>query len=316
LGVAFIAAVVSLRSDTRELVGFFDTARRVADSQAARAEVFQDLIRQDLDEVSRESFMTLMTQLREGLDEGIVELDSVDPPAGAAGADEVLALALESWAEGLSMFEIALLAVVDEPQSPLAELDLDVALTRLRVGDAAYLHFLRQTEELRSDVDVDIGELPAVAYLEGQPPIVSGRLAEAARRSTGLALVVDVAISAVRITPEEISEAGADVRVIPATEVIDVQVVIANNGNRVEEAVRVTVQLSTDGGTTVFDAEQVIEELAPGGQGTAFFTGLPVNPSEAYDLVVVVTPVTDEKTAEMENNFNQRRFLVNEAVEP
>ena len=310
-----IVGAVSLQNDTRELVGFFDRARRVADSQEARAVVFQDLVRRELDEVSRDRFMALINELTQGVGDASGVLSSGDPPAEAAGANEVLVLALDSWGQGLSLFGAALMGVVDEPLSPVAEQDLEVALTHMRVGDAAYARFLSRSDALRDGLDVSIGPLPSVAYLGGEPPIVSGRLAESARLSAGLALVVDVGISAIRFTPEEISDAGAEVRVIPATQTIDVQIMVANNGNRMEESVRVSAQLITDAGELLFEAERVIEELMPGSQQPAEFFGLRVSPSEAYDLLVVITPVPDERTANLENNLHERRFLINDTVE-
>ena len=138
---------------------------------------------------------------------------------------------------------------------------------------------------------------------------------EAARLSPSLALLVDVGISAVRMDPEEVAGSESDVTVIPATEDLDVQVVVANHGNRIEQLVRVALTLSTDGGELLVQDEQMIAELMPGSQQTATFDALPVVPGEAYDLEVAVAKVADERASELANNFHRRRFLVNATVE-
>ena len=315
LAIALTAAAVSLRSNTREIVAFLDTSDAVAGTQETGAQAFQELVRTDLSRVDRENLMTMMTQLEEGTIDAIAQISATEAPAQAQTAQQVFLLALESWGEGLSEFEMALLDAVDQPQSPLAERDLELSMTKLRVGDTTYARFLELTAGLRTIVDVEVGELPSVAYVEGDPPLVAGQVARAARLSPSLALVVDVGISAVRISPEEISDDGATVSVIPATETIDVQIVVANHGNRPEEAVRVALTLSEDGGNVLFQDQQVLAELLPGGQNTAVFAALPVSPSEAYDLAVSITKVADEDSSKLENNFHRRRFLVNDAVE-
>ncbi|MFQ5968109.1 MAG: hypothetical protein ACE5MI_10945, partial [Acidimicrobiia bacterium] len=275
----------------------------------------QELVRRDLNRIDRESLMATMAQLMEGTQEAMEQIAISQAPPQAQAAQQVFLVALESWNEGLGEFEVALLDSVDQPQSPLAERDLGLALTKLRVGDSTYEGFLDLAAALRSMIDVEAGDLPSVAYVEGDPPIVASSLAQAARRSPSLALVVDVGISAVRITPEEISEADATVSVIPATETIDVQIVVANHGNRPEEAVRVALTLTTDGGNVLFQDQQVLAVLAPGGQNTAMFAALPVTPSEAYDLSVAITKVAEEDSSKLDNNFHRRRFFVNDAVE-
>ncbi|HEY5578624.1 MAG TPA: hypothetical protein VIL12_02915 [Acidimicrobiia bacterium] len=315
LAVVLTVAAVSIRSDTRALVAFFDTANRVATAQANRAGVFQSLVREDLDTVDREKLMTLVEELREGVRDGAAEVAATEPPGVGLGARDVLVLALESWDEGLGAFHLALLDAVDQPQSPVPERDLELALTQIRVGDAAYAKFLEVAGDLESALDVEVGPLPLVAYLDGDLPIVASRVAEAARLSPSLALLVDVGISAVRMDPEEVAASESNVTVIPATEALDVQIVVANHGNRIEQLVRVALTLSTDGGQLLVQDEQMIAELMPGSQQTAMFDALPVVPGEAYDLEVAVGKVADEKASELENNFHRRRFLVNATVE-
>ena len=316
LVAVILLAAVTLRSETRDLVGFFDTSRRVSEAQAVRAEVFQELLREDLGAVDRESFMNIVGQLQEGMDEAEAELVATDPPPAALGAYTTLQLAISSWSDGLGQFEPALLGVVDEPQSRRAELALEESLTALRLGDAAYIEFMLLTDDLRAGLDVEISEFPTVAYVTGDPPFLASELAVQARSSRGLQLFVDIAISAVRLDPEEIADPESNVAIVPATETIDVQVVVANNGNRTELDVRVTATLSTDGGDLLNQEQVVLEEMAPGQQQTATFLGLAVQPSEAYDLVVRLVPAPGEQEPELENNLNQRRFLVNEPSNP
>ncbi|MFQ5967651.1 MAG: hypothetical protein ACE5MI_08565, partial [Acidimicrobiia bacterium] len=57
LAVGVVAAAISLRSDTREIVAFLDRADLVAGAEQARAEAFQELVRRDLNRIDRESLM-------------------------------------------------------------------------------------------------------------------------------------------------------------------------------------------------------------------------------------------------------------------
>ncbi len=309
---AILIAAGSLRSETRLLVAYFDQARIAAAEHAELAADFRQQIIEGIGDLDRNRLMTLMAQMVETSDRMAAEVEGTEVPAAAARPAASLTLALASWKDGLGAFEEQLLAVVDDPGSLVAIGDLASVLVDLEVGDRAYERFVAEVEAVRDEADVEIGRFPAVGYLSAAlaPLTYAERLSDRAAGAEGLALRRDLAIAAVRLEPEETGGEAGGVPILPFTETVLVQVVVANDGNRDETDLTVSLVLEGGAGNLLLERSEEIVDLAAGLSSTVEFADIPVAPGETHTVIISVSAVVAE--ADTENNLRQRPFFVNE----
>ena len=262
IAVVFIAAG-SLRSDTRALVAYLEEARSVAMDHSDQSVDFRELVIAGLQDLDRDRLKTLLTQMIETSAAGSARLDGMEVPPTAAPASAALSIAVGSWESGLTGFEEALLAVVDDPDNVVAVGGLADVLVDFEVGDRAYARFMDAAAAVRSEADVEIGDFPDVGYLSVALPSLTyaERLAGVATRSPGLALSRDLAIAAVRLDPEETGGETDGAPILPNTDVLLVQVVVVNQGNRTEEDVSVAMLLQDGAGVVLAERSEDLTEL-------------------------------------------------------
>ncbi len=302
-------AATSIRSDTRALVEFFDTAQLQAEEQAAAAASLQAALG-DLRDGDRDMLLTRLQSIHAGLDESIAAMEAVDVPPDGIGAAHLFDLALDQWQLGVEAFEPALLAVVDEPQSERAVEELGAALQELRVGDLVYLRFLSESAPLWPELDVEtppsfpeVAMVPATLTLSQAPT----RIAVLARANPDLRLRADLRLSQVSFEPADVVNPDGD-RVVPATDTLAVTVVVENAGNGDEESRSLTARLESEG--TVVAVEQMqTEALAPGSSTTLSFPAFAVMEGSSYRLELRLSIV--EQEVDVENNLAVIPFIVN-----
>ena len=311
VAVVLIAAS-SLRSDTRALVAYLEEARAVALEHSDQSGDFKDQVISNLQALDRDRLATLMTQMVETAGSSSTRLGSVEVPPAAAAAAAALSLAATSWETGLAGFEEALLEVVDNPDSAVTIGNLADLLVDLEVGDRAYVRFVEQADELRSAADVEIGEYPDVGYLSVALSSLTyaERLAGVASRSEGLLLSRDLAIATVRLDPEETGGVTGDAPILPNTETLLIQVVVANQGNRDEENVTVSLLMQDADGTVLEDRSEELVQLDAGGSVTVEFADLAVTVGERLVATISVTFVDGE--VDTDNNRREVPFFVNQ----
>jgi hypothetical protein len=121
-----------------------------------------------------------------------------------------------------------------------------------------------------------------------------------------------VRIEQVATSPEWVTSADGAV-VVPATEILDVAVVVGNAGNTEAEAGG-TVELTL----ATAEAEPVVlsrpvPEIAAGASTSVIFTELAVVPGLSYQVQVILTPGGPDAFAE--DNRHSTGFVVNAATE-
>jgi hypothetical protein len=313
IAVVFIAAG-SLRSDTRVLVAYLEEARAVALEHSDQSADFKDQVISGLPNLNRDRLMTLMTRMVETAGNASTRLESVEVPVSVAEADASLSLAVASWETGLTGFEDALLEVVDNPDNAVAIGNLADILVDLEVGDRAYGRFVAQTDELRAEADVEIGEFPDVGYLSVALSSLTyaERLAGAASRSGDLTLSRDLAIATVRLDPEETGGVTDGAPILPNTDTLLIQVVVVNQGNRDEAEVAVSLLLQDEDGTVLEERSEALAELEAGGSVTVEFADLAVTAGEKLVATIAITLVDGEE--DTDNNRREVPFFVNEPV--
>ena len=99
LVVAFVGLALltgGIRTETRELTAFFDESRTLALDSDQVADDFRNLIRNDLQNVTREDFEVLMERLEDIMATNAEAVRAIDRPDSAFAAGELLTLAFDS----------------------------------------------------------------------------------------------------------------------------------------------------------------------------------------------------------------------------
>ncbi len=307
-----LAFIVSggLRSETRAVVAYLDAAAMVAQDQLAQASSFQRLLLRDLDNIERDRLLRLLSAMQESLSLAEEDMAEVELPRSATRAGTALSLALETWQDALGRFQEAALGVVDEPGDPAHRTALEDALVRLRVGDTLYGSFVLAAEEMRSDLDVEIGAFPEVRYMPPPSSLTSSeRVTLRLQAANGLTLRRRIFLGQVRFEPPESGGDRNGARVIPNTPTVDVLVAVTNEGNVTESDAVLLVRLQR--GSRILDSRvEELEAMGPGTSTTVTFEDFEVEPTFRYALLVSLT--TRAPQEDLEGTRVELDFVVNE----
>lgn len=306
------------QSDNLVSTAFYDDVRSMATSQSLAAADFETMLITSA-ALDRAQYVALMDQLQSGVEKGLVEIRLPDVPpedvpdrikSTQSLADQTLRL----WAEGLELFEQASLAIVDDPTDQLAVVNLGEALAKIKTGDVLYGVLAAEIDGLRIDLELPDTNMPVVAFLPNSAitPAFVDALQSRFANSTGLVSVPGLSIATVTTVPEPTGgQEGQSVR-LPFTDVLEVQVVLSNNGNVPEQDLQVTVRID-DIATNVRSQEtQSVSLLATGGQTTVRFPGLDVLGGEFYTVTVTVT--TDGQGAAAPEPFIYEIFVAAQTI--
>lgn len=309
----------TFQSDNLVSNAFYDDLRSMGTSQSFSAADFENMLVTSA-ALDRAQYVALMDQLEIGIERSLEEisLEEVPPEDIPDRIKTVHSLAEETlglWADGLALFEEASLAIVDEPGNQLAEINLGEALAQIKTGDVLYEVLTREVEQLRIDLELPEGAMPPAAYLPntaitpGFVDALVGRFAS----STGLVGQPGLSIATIRTVPEATGgQEGAATR-LPFTDMLEVLVVISNNGNVPESDLQVTVQVRDI--ATSLRANETIEVplLDTGDQTTVTFDDLDVVGGEFYTITVVVQ--TNGQGADNPEPFIYEIFVSPEALD-
>ena len=268
---------------------YLEQVRDVSDSQAARASSFQVLYLGVGDKsVGRETLVVTMDQLRSSLDDDIAALEAVDDelPQDAQEVRILINLALQTWRSGLADFQSAATRI--PAGDPAAEIDLRAAVARLQVGDAVHKTLVEQVQVLRAANSLGGSPFPEVLYMDstlGSGDQLDG-IVEALRTNPNMNSEQRVTIQFSNTTPALVGDTTSEgLRLLPNTELLDVEVTLSNQGTDVETGLVLVVTL-TDG-----DSQQTQSSvgITLDGSSALSFVGFEVEAGVVFELTAVLT---------------------------
>lgn len=309
----------TFQSDNLVSNAFYDDVRSMGTSQSLAASDFETMLITSA-ALDRAQYVALMDQLALGIERSRdeISLDDVAPEDVPDRIKTVHSLAEETlrlWSEGLSEFEEASLAIVDNPDDQFAEINLGEALAKIKTGDVLYGVLTQEVEELRIDLELPAGSMSSAAYLPttaitpGFVDALVGRFAS----STGLVGAPGLTIATVRTEPEATGGQEGTATRLPFTNELQVLVVVSNNGNVPEMDFVVTVQVRDIATSLRADVQTIVPVLASGDQTTVTFENLDVVGGEFYTITVSVE--TALEGAEAPEPFVYEIFVASEAVD-
>jgi hypothetical protein len=287
--VAFAWWVGNTSQDNLSSGAYLEQVRDVSDSQAARASSFQVLYLGVGDKsVDRETLVVTMDQLRSSLDDDIAALEAVDDelPQDAQEVRILINLALQTWRSGLADFQSAATRI--PAGDPAAEIDLRAAVARLQVGDAVHKSLVEQVQVLRAANSLGGSPFPEVLYMDstlGSGDQLDG-IVDALRTNPNMNSEQRVTIQFSNTTPALVGDTTSEgLRLLPNTELLDVEVTLSNQGTDVETGLVLVVTL-TDG-----DSQQTQSSvgITLDGSSALSFVGFEVEAGVVFELTAVLT---------------------------
>ncbi len=309
VGVGVIVATSG--SDARATITYLEEMR-TASSDLSRAGASMTALVADLSRVDRAEFESVIGGVEAALARA-GEVAAVEQPSqDLIGAATLYRLAVDSWEQGMDGFGVALLEAADNPSSDTVVDELASAVVLVRAGDRIYDALVAELG--RPDVPSPVTDMPEVRLLPVDAPVtvLAPAWVSAARSATSrLALRPSVRIEQVATRPEWVTNTDG-ILVVPATDTVDVVVVVGNDGNVGAEVgnLRLTL-LGPDGDPLVLTEE--VPEIAAGAQTSITFSQLAVAPGSDYRMEALLTPGGGDMF--LDDNRHASGFTVNAATE-
>lgn len=284
-------------------VGYVDGIRRSAGSLVTPASSFAGLAGR-VGSIDRAEFLTVIDTMEAALEQAAVAVDESPESGELVGVAALYRLTLDTWKTGVLTFSEGVIELADGTEAGSER--INIGLQQVAAGDQLYFGLLAEFD--RETVPDPVTPLPPLTMIN--PDIGAGLLARlftvvASAENSALALRADLAIRQVTSEPAWVADPEGNL-VLTATELVSVDVVVANGGNADAPAQDLELQLVSPESTEVRTA--AVPELAPGAQTTVTFADLPVAFGGSYSVgVTLVLTVPDSDPA---NNGSILAFVV------
>lgn len=225
------------------------------------------------------------------------------PPAAAEVANDLLVGAMAERLAGLKLLVQAMNTAID---ASAAATDAVAALMTvgkdLVASDQSYQLFLDNlpaTNQQAPDKSVWVPDDSAWTQ-----PVLLG-FVTSLRNSTNAAPVHDLAVLLLSTDPPVVNKEGA-ISVVPAEKTMQVQVVIADLGNRPEGRATLTIAITPLGATVPSDTARDFFDLLPGQRRSVVFQKLKLpNAGTPFSLVAHIGPVSGDANAQNDEVVEQ-----------
>lgn len=289
-------------------VGYVEGIRQSVSSLVTPASSFAGLAGR-VGSMDRAEFLTVIDTMESALEEATLAVEESPESGALVGVAALYRLTLDTWSVGVSTFADGVIELADGTDS--ASERINVGLQQVAAGDQLYLGLLAEFD--RDTVPDPITPLPPLNMINSN--FGAGQLARlfivvAGSDNSALALRADLAVRQVTSDPAWVTDPEGNL-VMPASELMSVDVVVSNGGNADAPAQNLELQLVSPVTTEV--RTEVVPELAPGAQTTVTFTDLPVAFGGSYSVgVTLMLTVADADPA---NNGLTLAFIVLEPPE-
>ncbi len=307
--VGVIALAVSYRTERRETADFLAVAQELADDELDIATSLADLLA-SIGDLERPDILLRLESLAGEAAVALETLDRALVPRPASRAGGLFAVAVDSWSAGVGGLAPAFIAILDRSDDDeTGDQMLAAAFRSLQLADAAYDQFLVAVDEI--DRDVPRGEFPVVSFASGDaaPLFDADTIASRLRLTRKFDERHDVAVTA-NTEPEPITD-PTGVKVLPLAESYTIVGVVTNEGNVGEEAIMVSLRLtSTEPGAEPIELTELVPFLDPGEATAVPFPAVVLQPGTFYRLRLAVSIAEDD---DVEDNVFELPFFTNEA---
>ena len=249
-------------NEARSFNNFLDSAALVSSLHLEASEEFKNLL--DFSEISREEFENKIDKVVSNSKEAY-EISNNTDSSLTLKEKELLSLATSYWLQGLEMFEVSIITLIDNPNSEKIQQSIAQSISDLSIGDRSYSEFLFLTKQNAILEGTFLPMLYEIEYvgLEDNSFRFADLIVEKAKSSTGgLFLVRNLSISGAEFKPNPIAFTDEDYSVLQ-NEKIELQVVLTNDGNVDAYDIVILILVTDEYGETIHEQQSKIDSLGP-----------------------------------------------------
>ena len=249
-------------NEAKSFNNFLDSAALVSSLHLEASEEFKNLL--DFSEISREDFENKIDKVVSNSKEAYEIINNTDSSL-TLKEKELLSLATSYWLQGLEMFEVSIMTLIDNPNSEKIQQSIAQSISDLSIGDRSYSEFLFLTKQNATSEGTFLPMLYEIEYvgLEDNSFRFADLLVEKAKSSTGgLFLVRNLSISGAEFKPNPIAFTDEDYSVL-RNEKIELQVVLTNEGNVDAYDVVILILVTDEYGETIYEQQSKIDSIGP-----------------------------------------------------
>ena len=122
-------------NEARLFNNFLDSAALVSSLHLEASEEFKELL--DFSEISREEFENKIDKVVSNSKEAYETINNTDASL-TLKEKELLSLATSYWLQGLEMFEVSIITLIDNPNSEKIQESIAQSISDLSIGDRSY----------------------------------------------------------------------------------------------------------------------------------------------------------------------------------
>ena len=268
--IIVFASVISLTAfqyyqnynEARAFNNFLDNAALVSSLHLEASEEFKDVL--DFSEISREDFENKIDRVVSNSKEAYEIMNNTDASL-TLKEKELLSLATSYWLQGLEMFEVSIITLIDNPSSEKIQDSIAQSISDLSIGDRSYSEFLFLIKQNANSEGTFLPVLYEIEYvgLEDSSFRFADLLVDKAKSSTGgLFLRRNLSISGAEFKPNPIALTEDDYSVL-LNDKIELEVVLTNEGNVDAYDIVILILVTDEYGETIHEQQSKIDSLGP-----------------------------------------------------
>ena len=289
--------------EARYFNNFLENAALVSSLHLEASEEFKNVL--DFSEISREEFENKLDKIVSNSKEAYEIINNIDSSL-TLKEKELLYLATSYWLQGLEMFEVSIITLIDNPDSEKIKESIAQSISDLSIGDRSYDEFLFLIKQNATSGGTFLPVLYEIEYvgLEDNSFRFADLLVEKAKSSTGgLFLQKNLSISGAEFKPAPIASTEDDHSVL-LNEKIELQIVLTNEGNvDVYDAV-ILILVTDEYGDTIHEQQSKIDSIGPQESKIFYSDAINIEPGVLHEWFVKLEEV------EKEENLNDNLYSV------
>ena len=290
-------------NEARSFNNFLDSAALVSSLHLEASEEFKNIL--DFSEISREEFENKISKVVSNSKEAYEIINNTDSSL-TLKEKELLSLATSYWLQGLEMFEVSIITLIDSPNSEKIQESIAQSISDLSIGDRSYSEFLFLIKQNATTEGTFLPVLYDVEYvgLEDNSFRFADLLVDKAKSSSGgLFLRRNLSISGAEFKPTPIATTEEDYYVL-LNDKIELQIVLTNEGNVDVYDIVILILVTDEYGETVYEQQSKIDTIGPQESKIFYSDGINIETGVLHEWFIKLEEV------EKEENLNDNLYSI------
>jgi len=290
-------------SEARLFNNFLESAALVSSLHLEASEDFKNIL--DFSEISREEFENKISKVVSNSKKAYEIINNTDSSL-TLKEKELLSLATSYWLQGLEMFEVSIITLIDNPNSEKIQDSIAQSISDLSIGDRSYSEFLFLIKQNATSEGTFLPILYEVEYvgLEDNSFRFADLLVDKAKSSTGgLFLRRNLSISGAEFNPIPIATTEEDYSVL-LNDKIELQIVLTNEGNVDVFDVVILILVTDEYGETVHEEQSKIDTIGPQESRIFYSDAINIETGVLHEWFIKLEEV------EKEDNLNDNLYSI------